>query len=156
MSQINGNASYVRDLQGDTLESSDTQATSQEYSRLTDIEVQNRVDKCFELRYNSDKPILQREWIEYCKKHYGDKSVPQYTNYWMKAKNDYEEQWRANLEGMLKPATDNLLRMLNSNSEAIQQRAIDQIMKYTGNDIQKHLIKGQIENIQIGFGLADE
>ena len=70
----------------------------------------------------------------------------------MKAKNDYEEAWRSNLEGMLKPATEKLFNMLDSPSEAIRQRAIDQIMKYTGNDVQKHLIKAQIENISIGFG----
>ena len=126
--------------------------TSQEYSRLTDIEVQSRVDKCFELRYKSDKPILQREWIAYCKKTYGDKSVPQYANYWAKAKDDYEEIWKSKLEGLLDPAMQELVRLLNSPSDTIKQRAIDQIIKYTGNDIQKHLVKAQIENITIGFG----
>ena len=152
MSQLNEDLGRDKEIQGDTLESSVTYTTSKEYSRLTDIEIQKRVDKCFELRYKSKKPILQREWVEYCKKNYGDKSIPQYTNYWMKAKNDYEEAWRSNLEGMLKPATEKLFNMLDSPSEAIRQRAIDQIMKYTGNDVQKHLIKAQIENISIGFG----
>tara|TARA_R110000803_G_scaffold56193_3_gene113378 strand:+ start:2574 stop:3014 length:441 start_codon:yes stop_codon:yes gene_type:complete len=126
--------------------------TSQEYSRLTDIEVQSRVDKCFDLRYNAEKPILQREWVAYCKKTYGDKSVPQYTNYWMSAKNDYEEIWKSKLEGLLEPAMQELVRLLDSPSDTIKQRAIDQIIKYTGNDIQKHLIHAQVENITIGFG----
>ena len=120
--------------------------------RLTDVEVQRRVDNCFNLRYNSEKPILQREWIELCKKSYGDKSVPMYTHYWMKAKNDYDEIWRGSLEGMLKGATESLRESLNSDIPSIKQRAIDQIMKYTGNDIQKHLIKGQVEHYNIKFG----
>jgi len=120
--------------------------------RLTDVEVQRRVDNCFNLRYNSEKPILQREWIEVCKKQYGDKSIPMYTHYWMKAKNDYDEIWRGSLEGMLKGATDSLRESLNSDIPSIKQRAIDQIMKYTGNDIQKHLIKGQVEHYNIKFG----
>jgi hypothetical protein len=45
-----------------------------------------------------------------------------------------------------------LIDLLESPSDTVRQRAIDQIIKYTGNDIQKHLIKAQIENISIGFG----
>ena len=144
MSQLDKDLESVKD----TKES----PTTQEYSRLTDIEVQDRVDKCFELRYKNTKPILQREWIAYCKKHYGDKSVPQYANYWAKAKDDYEEIWKGKLEGLLEPAMQKLIDLLESPSDTVRQRAIDQIIKYTGNDIQKHLIKAQIENISIGFG----
>ena len=46
--------------------------------RLNKVEVQERVSTCFDLRYKSDRPILQREWIEYCHEHYGDKSEQQY------------------------------------------------------------------------------
>ncbi len=133
--------------QGDTLESSATQATSR---RLTDIEVQRRVDRCFNLRYKSEKPILQREWVDLCQKEYGDKSIPTYTHYWMKAKNDYDEQWRANLEGMLRPAMVELQELLRSDNPMIKQKAIDQIIKYSGNDVQKHLVA--IQDISIGFG----
>lgn len=136
-----------REIKGDTLETPHTQATSR---RLTDIEVQRRVDRCFNLRYMADKPILQREWIELCKKEYGDKSVPTYQHYWVKAKNDYDEQWRANLEGMLKPAMEELQELLRSDNPMIKQKAIDQIVKYTGNDVQKHLVA--VQNISIGFG----
>ena len=131
----------------DTLKSSTTQTTSR---RLTDIEVQRRVDRCFDLRYKAEKPILQREWIELCRKAYGDKSIPTYTHYWMKAKNDYDEQWRANLEGMLRPAMLELQQLLNSDNPMIKQKAIDQIIKYSGNDVQKHLVA--IQDITIGFG----
>ena len=144
MSQLDGTGESVKETKGSP--------TTQEYSRLTDIEVQDRVDKCFELRYKSDKPILQREWIAYCKKHYGDKSTPQYANYWAKAKEYYEEIWKSKLEGLLEPAMVKLVELLQSPSDTIKQRAIDQIVKYTGNDIQKHLVKAQVENISIGFG----
>ena len=136
-----------RENKGDTLESSTTQATSR---RLTDIEVQRRVDRCFDLRYNANKPILQREWVDLCKKEYGDKSIPMYTQYWVKAKSDYDEQWRAGLEGMLKPAMVELQSLLMSDNPQVKQRAVDQIVKYTGNDVQKHLVA--IQDITIGFG----
>ena len=147
MSILDQDLEKDREIKGDTLESSTTQATSR---RLTDIEVQRRVDKCFNLRYKSEKPILQREWIDLCQKEYGDKSIPQYTHYWTKAKNDYDEQWRANLEGMLRPAMVELQELLRSDNPLVKQRAIDQIIKYSGNDVQKHLVA--IQDISIGFG----
>ena len=147
MSILKQDQEKQEESKGDTLETSDTQATSR---RLTDIEVQRRVDNCFNLRYKSEKPILQREWIELCQKEYGDKSIPTYTHYWMKAKNDYDEQWRANLEGMLRPAMIELQDLLRSDNPLVKQRAIDQIIKYSGNDVQKHLVA--IQDISIGFG----
>ena len=149
MSILQEGQESTKEIKEDTVESFDTLATSR---RLTDVEVQRRVDNCFNLRYNAEKPILQREWVELCRKQYGDKSVPMYTQYWIKAKNDYDEQWRAGLEGMLKPAMVELQRLLASDNPQIKQKAIDQIVKYTGNDIQKHLIHAQVENITIGFG----
>ena len=121
--------------------------------RLTKVEVQNRIDTCFDLRYNAeDKPILQREWMEYCEKNYGDKSKPQYLNYWVAAKEQYDEAWKGRLDGLLEPAMRELTGLLTHDNPMIKQKAIDQIVKSTGNDIQRHLIKGQIENITIGFG----
>ena len=32
--------------------------------RLSGPEVNERVDKCLELRYHTDPPMLQREWIK--------------------------------------------------------------------------------------------
>ena len=139
-----------KEEKGGTVESTTTHTTSR---RLTDIEVQRRVDRCFDLRYNADKPILQREWVDLCKKEYGDKSIPMYTHYWIKAKSDYDEQWRANLEGMLKPAMIELQQLLLSDNPMIKQKAIDQIIKYSGNDVQKHLVA--IQDISIGFGTEE-
>jgi len=120
-------------------------------NKLTHTEVDERVDKCFELRFKTDPPIQQREWIKYCHKHYSDKSEQQYHQYWAQAKERYDEGWRAKLSQMLDPAMDQLFALLSSDDEKIRQRAIDQIVKYTGNDIQK--IEAKIEgNIQLNWG----
>ena len=135
-----------KEIQGDKLESP-THATRE---RLTLVEVQRTVDKCIDLRYKADKPILQREWIDYCQSNYGDKSVPQYINYWMTAKAQYDEGWRGSLENLIEPAIDVLREGLTSNNPLIKAKTIDQIMKYSGNDIQKHHVLTQ--DISIGFG----
>lgn len=123
--------------------------------RLTTVEVQRRVDKCIELRYKADKPILQREWLDYCEKNYGDKSKPQFLNYWMAAKEQYEEGWRGELENLIEPAIAVLRQGLTSDNHYIRSKTIDQIWKMSGNDIQKHLIRGQIETINIAFGTPE-
>ena len=121
-----------------------------EYNRLTDIEIQNRVDECIQLRYhNPDRPILQREWVDYCRDRYGDKSVPQYINYWMKAKSEYEEVWKGKLEGLIEPAIQELRQGLNSDNHYVKSKTIDQIFKYSGNDVQRHLVA--VQNISVGF-----
>jgi len=52
---------------------------------------------------------------------------------------------------MLDPAMNELFGLLGSEDEKIRQRAIDQIVKYTGNDIQK--IEAKIEgNIVLNWG----
>jgi hypothetical protein len=38
--------------------------------KLDKVEVDERITKCFELRFKSDPPMLQREWIKYFKKHH--------------------------------------------------------------------------------------
>ena len=116
--------------------------------KLTDAEVNERVDKCLELRYHSDPPMLQREWIKYCKKHYGDKSEQSYTHYWSLAKERYDENWRALLQQQLTPAVQTLIGLLASEDEKIRQRAIDQIVKYTGNDIDKQQIELKVTEIK--------
>lgn len=119
--------------------------------KLDKIEVDERITTCFELRFKADTPMLQRDWIKYCKKHYGDKSEQQYHWYWAQAKDKYDEQWRAKLNNMLDPAVDQLLGLLASDDEKIRQRAIDQIIKYTGNDVQK--IEAKIDgNIVLNWG----
>jgi hypothetical protein len=133
-------------------ESNSAPSTHTPRERLTSVEVQRRVDKCIDLRYKADKPILQREWLDYCDKHYGDKSRPQFLNYWTTAKEQYEEGWKGRLEGLLEPAMQELTDLLRSDNPLVKQKAIDQIYKMSGYDIQKHLVKAQVENITIGFG----
>jgi hypothetical protein len=119
--------------------------------KLTHTEVEARVNKCLELRYKADTPILQKEWVKYCHKHYGDKSEQQYIKYWIDAKAKYEEGWRAKLNKMLDPAMETLLGLMHSDDEKIRQRAIDQVVKYTGNDIEK--IEAKVEgNITLNWG----
>ena len=119
--------------------------------KLTKAETGSRVDKCLELRYEANDPILFKEWIQYCKKHYGDKSEQQYSKYWSDARNAYEERWRAKLSKMLDPAMNELFGLLASDDEKIRQRAVDQIVKYTGNDIEK--IEAKIEGtIELSWG----
>jgi len=123
-------------------------------TKLTNTEVEARVDKCLELRYKAETPILQREWVKYCKKEYNDKSEKQYIQYWISAREKYEESWRAKLNKMLDPAMNELMGLLASDDEKIRQRAIDQIVKYTGNDIEK--IEAKIEGtIELNWGDED-
>ena len=122
-------------------------------TKLTHTEVDERIDKCLELRYHSNETLLFKDWIKYCKKHYNDKSEQQYSKYWADAKAKYEEHWRAKLNKMLDPAMDSLFELLASDDEKVRQRAIDQIVKYTGNDIEK--IEARIEgNIELNWGDA--
>lgn len=123
-------------------------------TKLTHTEVDERVDKCLELRYKANDPILQREWVKYCKKNYGDKSEQQYIAYWISAREKYEESWRAKLNKMLDPAMNELFGLLADEDPKVRQRAVDQIVKYTGNDIEK--IEAKIEgNIELNWG-SDE
>lgn len=118
-------------------------------TKLDKTEVDNRIQTCFELRFKNDPPMLQKQWIKYCKKHYGDKSEQQYHWYWAQAKEKYDETWRSKLEKMLDPAMNTLFELLADDDVKVRQRAIDQIVKYTGNDVDKvdatHKIEGSIE-----------
>ena len=120
-------------------------------NKLTTAETDLRVDKCLELRFQATPPMLQREWIKYCKKHYSDKSEQQYFAYWATAKNRYDEGWRAKLNNMLTPAMDTLIGLMYSDNEKIRSRAVDQVVKYTGNDIER--IEAKIQgNIELNWG----
>jgi hypothetical protein len=122
--------------------------------KLTKVEVDERIVKCFELRFKTDPPMLQKEWIKYCHTHYGDKSEQQYHQYWAQAKEEYDEKWKSKLNQMLDPAMDQLFVLLASDDEKIRQRAIDQIVKFTGNDVQK--IEAKIDgNIVLNWGDGD-
>ena len=59
--------------------------------------------------------------------------------------------WRSKLNKILDPAMNTLFELLASDDEKVRQRAIDQIVKYTGNDIEK--IEARIEgNIELNWG----
>ena len=132
----------------------DPKAPRPNYERLPQPEIDRRVLNCINLRYKADKPILQREWVELCKEQYGDKSVPQYINYWMKAKEEWEEGWRGELENLLEPAIETLREGLSSDNHYVRSKTIDQIWKMSGNDIQKHHVLTQ--QIQVGFTPTEE
>lgn len=118
---------------------------------LSRDKVQERVNKVYELRYETSPAITQEKWVQYCHENYGDKSEVQYCQYWAAAKKKYDEAWKERLSKLLGPAVDELHRALASEDEKIRQRAIDQIMKYTGNDIQK--IEANIAGeLKISFG----
>ena len=120
-------------------------------NKLSKSETDSRVNKCLDLRYNATDPILFKDWIKYCKNEYGDKSEQQYSAYWAKAKEQYDERWRTKLNAMLDPAMGQLLGLLASDDEKIRSRAVNQIVKYTGNDIEK--IEAKIDgNIQLNWG----
>ena len=121
--------------------------------KLTSAETNQRIDKCYELRYGETKYRVQ-DWIKYCHEAYGDKSEQQYTAYWMKSGEKYNENWKEKLGKAIDPAVNELYNLLTSDDEKIKQRAIDQIMKYTGNDITK--IEGDIKLTQVELKWGDE
>lgn len=114
--------------------------------RHTRTEVGKRAQECYKLRYETPESITQDRWVEHCHKVYNDRSEQTYCTYWSKAKDMYDENWKERLQKMLGPATDELFSLLASEDQKIRQRAIDQIMRYTGNDVQKIQadIKGEI------------
>ena len=132
----------------------DTSTNTKPYSRLPQPAIQRRVDECIDLRYKSDVPILQREWIEHCKDKYGDKSVPQYINYWVSAKEQYEEKYRGMLDNLIEPAIEGLREGLSSDNHYVRSKTIDQIWKMSGNDVQKH--QHLIQTINVGFTSTEE
>ena len=119
--------------------------------KLPKSETDQRVAKCYELRYEQNDSIKYREWITYCEETYGDKSPQQYTAYWSSAGELYQESWREKLNKQLDPAVNELISLLASDDEKIRSRAVDQIMKYTGNDVEK--IEAKIEgHIELNWG----
>jgi oligoendopeptidase F len=121
--------------------------------RHTRTEVEKRARECYRLRYEITPAYTQEKWVEHCHEIYGDRSEQTYCSYWAKAKDMYDKSWKERLNNMLGPATDELFNLLSSEDQKIRQRAIDQIMKYTGNDVTKidANVKGNLD-IKIGFG----
>ena len=120
--------------------------------RISERQMNERVMDAYELRYNSDNPIRQEEWVRLCHTKYGDKSEQQYCQYFTQARDVWENGLQNKLEQMLEPAANQLRELLQDPNPSIRQRAIDQIMKYTGRDIERKLIRAEVQNITIGFG----
>lgn len=115
--------------------------------------VDERVETCYNKRYSSNETFTITDWIAFCHETYNDKSEQQYTDYWMKASNLYKDYWREKLEAHLDPAVNTILELLGSEDEKVRQKAVEQVFKYTGNDIQKIEadIRGQV-SIQLNWG----
>jgi len=119
--------------------------------KLPNSEINKRVEECYSLRFENEQPFKFKDWIAYCHNTYNDKSEQQYTQYWMKSKDLYDEGWRERLTKLLGPAVNELTRALASEDEKIRTRAIDQIMKYNGEDIQR--ISAEVKgDIKVSFG----
>lgn len=118
--------------------------------KSTDAVVMERVEECYNLRYKHK--FGNKEWLAHCHKAYGDKSEKTYNTYWMKSGELYKEAWQEKLNKLLEPATDELYSLLSSDDSKIRQRAIDQIMKYTGHDISKIEADVKLEQINLNWG----
>ena len=119
-------------------------------TKLPSGEIEDRIKKCFNLRYQGN--VKQVDWIKYCHEHYGDKSEQQYHQYWSKAKERYTEDWKEKLNKLLDPAINELYSLISSDDEKIKQRAVDQIIKYTGNEVTKIEGEFKIESINLSWG----
>jgi len=120
-------------------------------NRLKPAEVRKRVEKAYDLRYNHN--YRQVDYVKWAHKNYGDKSEQQYCQYFLRARQMYEERWKDILEKQLSPAVDELQKLLQDKDSRVRQKAIDQIFKYTGNDIQK--IDAKVDgglSISVDFG----
>ena len=117
--------------------------------KLTSGEINERVESCYDLRYKQG--MHQKQWVKHCHKAYGDKSEKQYIQYWIKSKDLYQESWREKLSQQLDPAVNELIRLMASDDEKIRQRAIDQVMKYNGEDEIKVAISGEMD-IKLNWG----
>lgn len=118
-------------------------------NKLSDKEIKDRIKKAYELRYEQN--YTQEQYVKWAKEYYGDKSEQQLCQYFLKARDLYEDTWKDLLQKQLKPATQELIRLMADENPKIRDAAIAKIFKYTGNEIQKIQadIKGEI-NITFG------
>lgn len=73
----------------------------------------------------------------------------------MKAGERYKEGWRELLNKQLTPAVLTIIELLASEDEKVRQRAVDQIMKYTGNDIEKVEANVSLTQVKTNWGATD-
>jgi len=117
--------------------------------KMTDGEINKRVEVCFKNRYV--KGMRQIDWVKYCHSEYGDKSEKTYISYWIKSKDKYNDSWREKLSKQLDPAVNELINLLANDDAKVRQRAVDQIMKFNGEDEIKVAISGQMD-IKLAWG----
>ena len=106
-------------------------------SKLPSSEVEQRIAKCYELRYETDPGIGVKGWYKYCQENYGDKSEQQYTAYWMASGEKYQEGWRELLNKQLTPAVHEIIRLLADENPKVRSDAAKMIFKYTGHEIDR-------------------
>ncbi len=120
-------------------------------TKVTDMELQDIVKKAFDLRYNQNYTQLQ--YVKWAKEEYG-KSEQQCCQYFLKAKEYHSTAWKQLLEKQLTPAVQELIRLMADDDPKVRQRAVDQIFRYTGEDIQK--IQAEVKgDIKVSFGDVD-
>ena len=120
-------------------------------TKVTDMELQDIVKKAFDLRYNQNYTQLQ--YVKWAKEEYG-KSEQQCCQYFLKAKEYHSTAWKQLLEKQLTPAVQELIRLMADDDPKVRQRAVDQIFRYTGEDIQK--IQAEVRgDIKVSFGDVD-
>jgi len=120
--------------------------------RISDKEMHERVMDAYQLRYESDNPIRQEDWVSLCHTKYGDKSEQQYCAYFTQARDIWENGLQNKLEKMLEPAANHLRELLEDPDPRVRSDAIKMVMKYTGRDIERKLVRAEVQNITIGFG----
>ena len=121
-------------------------------NRLSVKETRDRVMEAYKLRYETEDPIRQEDWVRLCHTKYGDKSEQQYCQYFTQAKDIWENGLTNKLEKMLEPAANHLRELLEDNDPRVRSDAIKMIMKYTGRDIERKLIKAEVQQINLKFG----
>ena len=121
-------------------------------TKITNAELDERVRQAYHLRY--EQKFTQRQYVEWAKEEYGDKSEQQLCQYFLKAKEIVDQKWDERLDALLTPAVDELTRLLSSESERVRQRAVDQVVEYAGKKIKKieQDVTSNGETITIGFG----
>ena len=123
-------------------------------TKLTDAELEDRIEEAYTLRYVQQPRMTQKQYVEYCKEKYNDKSEQTYCGYFTKAKEVLEKRWNERLDNLLDPAIDELTRLLASEQEKVRQRAVDQIIEYAGKKVKKieQDITSNGETIKVNFG----
>ena len=124
-------------------------------SRLPQDEYDKRVKQCYEFRFEQETPFGVKEWLDYCAEHYPDKSQQQHTKMWSDAGELFKNAWKDRLEKLLGPAVDKITEGLTSEDPRTFQKAIEQVFRYSGHDIDRQEIKQEVTYYKANFGNDD-